>query len=300
MYYLDGKSAFSMYHPVVNLIYIVFTLMITMITFNPYIIGTSWLVSALVWLVTNKENKFIFNIITGLPIIIFTVVIQPIFSNTGTTVLFYINDKAVTLEAYMYGIVMGVLFVTVIQWIGCCRAFIDSEKLYYLFGRIAPLLGLTFSMILRFIPLLRSRYREIHDAQMAMGRHSTSTKKLDQLRQYLKEISILISWSLENSIETSKSMESRGFGLKGRTTYHLYRLKKSEIGLIAILLIILCIALCIIVTGKVTVYYMPVILFPQNSIWTYVVCLLLFIIGLLPVWCELLAKYKLNKNFLRE
>ncbi len=44
----------------------------------------------------------------------------------------------------MYGIVMGVLFVTVIQWIGCCRAFIDSEKLYYLFGRIAPLLGLTF------------------------------------------------------------------------------------------------------------------------------------------------------------
>ena len=72
----------------------------------------------------------------GLPIILFTVVIQPIFSNTGTTVLFYINDKAVTLEAYLYGIVMGVLFVTVIQWIGCSRVFIDSEKLYYLFGKI--------------------------------------------------------------------------------------------------------------------------------------------------------------------
>lgn len=300
MYYLGGKSAFSVYHPAVNLIYIAFVLIITMITLNPYIIGTSWLVSAIVWFVTNKENKFIINIITGLPIIIFTVVIQPIFSNTGTTVLFYINDKAVTLEAYIYGAVMGVLFVTVIQWIGCCRVFIDSEKLYYLFGRIAPLLGLTFSMILRFIPLLRSRYREIHDAQIAMGRHRLSAKKLDQVRQYLKEISILISWSLENSIETSKSMESRGFGLKGRTTYHLYHLKKTEIGLIAVLFTALCASFCIIITGKVSVYYMPAVVFPPNKIWTWGICFMLFIIGLFPVWCELLAKYKLNKNFLQE
>ncbi len=80
MYYLDGKSAFSMYHPVVNLIYIVFTLMITMSNFLILILLVHHgLFSALVWLVTNKENKFIFNIITGLPIIIFTVVIQPIF-----------------------------------------------------------------------------------------------------------------------------------------------------------------------------------------------------------------------------
>lgn len=300
MYYLGEKTAFSMYHPAVNLIYIAFVLIITMITLNPYIIGTSWFVSAVVWFVTNKENKFIVNIIMGLPIIIFTVMIQPIFSNTGTTVLFYINDKAIMLEAYIYGIVMGILFVTVIQWIGCCRVFIDSEKLYYLFGRIAPLLGLTFSMILRFIPLLRSRHREIHDAQIAMGRYHSSVKKLDRLRQYLKEISILISWSLENSIETSKSMESRGFGLKHRTTYHLYHLKKAEIGLIAILFIALCTACCIIVMGKVSVYYMPAVIFPQNKIWTWGICFMLFIIGLFPVWCELSAKYKLNKNFLQK
>lgn len=292
MYYLGEKSAFSVYHPAVNLIYIGFVLIITMITFNPYIIGTSWLVSAIVWFVINQENKFVVNIIMGLPMILFTVVIQPIFSNTGTTVLFYINDKAVTLEAYLYGIVMGVLFVTVIQCIGCSRVFIYSEKLYYLFGKIAPLLGLTFSMILRFIPLLQSRYREIHDAQMAMGRHGASVKKLDRLRQYLKECSILISWSLENSIETSKSMESRGFGLKGRKTYHLYYLKKSEIALIVVLLIMLCTALCIIVMGKVSVYYMPAVVFPQNMIWTWSVCFIIGVIGLLPVWCELLAKYK--------
>lgn len=300
MYCLGEKSAFSIYHPAVNLMYMFFVLSITMITLNPYIIATSWIVSAVVWFVVNKENKFTFNILIGLPIIIFTVMIQPIFSNTGTTVLFYINDKAVTLEAYIYGVVMGVLFVTVIQWIGCCRVFMDSEKLYYLFGKIAPSLGLTFSMTLRFIPLLKSRYREIHDAQIGMGRHRLSVKKIDQLRQYLKEISILISWSLENSMETSKSMESRGFGLKGRKTYHLYHLKKSEIGLIAFLAIMLFIVLCIIIKGSVTVYYMPVILFPQSRIWTWIVCLLLVVIGLLPVWCEWFTKYKLNKNFLQE
>ncbi len=42
-------------------------------------------------------------------------------------------------------------------------------------------------MILRFIPpLLRSRYREIHDAQMAMGRHSTSAKKIRPIKTIFK------------------------------------------------------------------------------------------------------------------
>ena len=123
-------------------------------------------------------------------------------------------------------------------------------------------------------------------------------KKLDQLRQYLKrnfnsDFVVVRKFYRDVKINGIKRIWCKG----QNNIYHLYRLKKSEIGLIAILLIILCIALCIIVTGKVTVYYMPVILFPQNSIWTYVVCLLLFIIGLLPVWCKLLAKYKLNKNF---
>jgi len=296
MYYSEQKCAFSACHPAVNFTYILSVLTITITTLNPFIIGISCFISLIVWFIIKNEKKLLFHFITAIPIILFTMIIQPIFSNTGTTILFYINDKGITLEAFIYGMIVGIMLITVIQWIGCCTIFIDSEKLYFLFGKIAPVLGLTFSMILRFIPLLQSRYEEIYDAQAAMGRHSADKKSLYRIKQFLKEISILISWSLENSIETSKSMESRGYGLKGRKTYHLYLLKKSDIIIIAVQMAAFALSIWIIFTGKATTYYMPTVILPKNLIWTAVVCLLLTLTGLLPIWYEISARLKRIRN----
>jgi len=33
----------------------------------------------------------------------------------------------------------------------------------------------------------------------------------------------MVTWSLENAIETADSMKSRGYGLKGRTAFSIYR-----------------------------------------------------------------------------
>ena len=85
------------------------------------------------------------------------------------------------------------------------------------------MLGLTLSMIFRFIPLLKARFREISMGQRCMGRHVTGGF-MAKLRQVTKEVSILISWSLEAAIETSDSMEARGYGLPGRTSFHLFKM----------------------------------------------------------------------------
>ena len=68
--------------------------------------------------------------------------------------------------------------------------------------------------------------------QRCMGRH-TETKFLSRVRQTVKEVSILISWSLESSIETSDSMEARGYGLKGRTSFHLFKFTARDGRLLA-------------------------------------------------------------------
>ena len=57
-----------------------------------------------------------------------------------------------------------------------------------------------------------------------MGRGHDQGSFVQRARQIIKEISILIAWSLEASIESADSMEARGYGLKGRTSFHLFKL----------------------------------------------------------------------------
>lgn len=48
-------------------------------------------------------------------------------------------------------------------------------------------------------------------------------------------LSILVTWALENAIETSDSMRSRGYGLKGRTAFSIYKFTKKDKGLLAVM-----------------------------------------------------------------
>ncbi len=41
-------------------------------------------------------------------------------------------------------------------------------------------------------------------------------------------LSIMISWALENAIETADSMKSRGYGLKGRSAFSIYKMTKRD------------------------------------------------------------------------
>ena len=41
-------------------------------------------------------------------------------------------------------------------------------------------------------------------------------------------VSILVTWALENAIETADSMKSRGYGLKGRTAFSIYRFNRRD------------------------------------------------------------------------
>lgn len=61
-----------------------------------------------------------------------------------------------------------------------------------------------------------------------MGRDVSEGRLLDRIKYGLQMLSILVTWSLENAIETSDSMRSRGYGLRGRTAFSVYRFTKRD------------------------------------------------------------------------
>lgn len=142
-----------------------------------------------------------------------------------------------------------------------------SDKFIYLFGKAAPVLGLTLSMIFRFIPLLKSRFAEISTGQKCMGR-GQQKGFIRKTRLILKEVSILISWSLEASIETADSMEARGYGLRGRTSFHLFKFTMRDFKALAAIAVTGGISAAGCIMGKTSMYYYPVIKAGEFDIMT--------------------------------
>lgn len=253
-----NAEEFTDMHPLVNFLYFSYILVLTMITMNPYMLTISFVMSVLLSLLFCKTGLLKRNARIAVLILVFSVVVQPLFTHSGSTPLFYINDSPVCLENYIYGLAAAVLLIAAINWCGIMESFLDSEKWLYLFGRFSPRLALTFSMILRFIPLMRQRYKMIHEGQLGMGRCYESSVTA-ALRQRVKELSVLITWSLEAAMETAASMSSRGYGLKGRTSYHRYKLNKSDIFLIMLMSILFFIIAAVILSGGMRFYYLPVV-----------------------------------------
>ena len=102
-----------------------------------------------------------------------------------------------------------------------------------------------------------------------------------KLRQATKEVSILISWSLEAAIETSDSMEARGYGLPGRTSFHLFRMSPSDWKVLVITMAAGLIGVAGCIMGRTSINFYPEIVPMQWDLVMIVIfvayCLLLSI-----------------------
>lgn len=263
-----GESAESYRcHPLLNLAYYAFIIGLTMFSNHPAFLLSSFVMAWVYSMILRGKKALRFNCLVLLPAIFLTVLLNTLNVHNGVTVLFYLNGNRITLEAIVFGFVQALVLSGVIIWFSCFTAVVTADKFIYLFGRVLPVIALTLSMVLRFIPLLQSRFRQISAAQRCMGRGGKDVGLIGRLRQFAKELSILIAWSLEASIESADSMEARGYGLHGRTSFHLFRLSGGEGGVLAVMLLCggLCSAACAL--GKTNIYYYPTILLPPLSLF---------------------------------
>jgi energy-coupling factor transport system permease protein len=164
-----------------------------------------------------------------LPMLIVTALINPAFNHEGETILMYLRDgNPLTLESIAYGIAAALMLITVVSWFSCYSKTMTSDKLVYLFGRLIPALSLVLSMALRFAPRFKAQIKIISDAQKCIGRDVSNGNVIGRARRGIRIISIMVTWALENAIETADSMRCRGYGLPGRTAFSVFRFDRRD------------------------------------------------------------------------
>ena len=120
------------------------------------------------------------------------------------------------------------MLCAVLLWFVCYNRVLTSDKFVYLFGRVIPALSLVLSMTLRFVPRFKQQMDTVRQAQFCIGRDASSGSVWQRARKAVTIFSIMVTWALENAIETADSMKSRGYGLKGRTAFSIYRLDSRD------------------------------------------------------------------------
>ncbi len=278
------KDTFSTYHPFVNLVYFVFVIGVTIFVMHPVVLGISFFSSFIYSIKLNGKRAIKFNLIYMIPMLLIAALINPLFVHEGSTILAYFyNDNPLTLESIAYGATSALMLVSVIMWFSCYNVVMTSDKFIYLFGRVIPGLSLILSMVLRFVPRFKNQTKVISNAQKCIGRDVTNGNMINRLKHGLKIISIMVTWALENGVDTADSMNARGYGLRGRTSFSNFRFDSRDKLLTLNISILMFIIMLGIFKGYTYIRFYPTIKLVEFSIMSMIIFVSFFMVCCIPI-----------------
>ncbi len=287
-----NRDAFSSCHPGVNLAFFAATLGMTMFISHPVCLLIS-LTTGLMYLRYLKGTRGMLRQVGYLlPFLLAMTLLNPLFNHEGMTILGYLpNDNPITLEAIAFGVGSSVMMAASIVWFNSLNEIFTSDKIIYLFGRVIPSLSLLISMTLRFVPRFKDHLQRVWLAQQAYCADKTAK---DKLRSALSAFSATVSWALEQSIISADSMKSRGYGLKGRTAFSIYRFDRRD-GLLLTVLLVLCAGVIIpAAAGELSWSYYPQMTGTLTGTTQYLIWFCYGGACLLPLIIDLLEDIKWN------
>jgi len=239
-----------------------------------YILGFS------IYLIKLKGfNKYFDDIKFFLFISIIITLINPIFNQRGRNVLIKFSTRVITLEAVVYGLVLAFMLLAIILLFQVFDKTVDSHKFIYVFSKFVPKSAFLSNMALRYIPLMKSRFNSL----LEIKAKSREYKRLkDKIKIWGKVLSTLLTWSFEEAIVTADSMKSRGYGLKKRSNYRIFKWRYKDY-LAIVLLSILTLSLLIYKFSDLLTYEVyPVLTNINTNFLSILGYLLVFILAILP------------------
>ena len=167
---------FESCHPAVNFLFFAAVIYGSVAFQHPVFLAISCLCAFAFSMKRTGKRAVIFNLCL-LPLVVCFALYYSSYHHFGVTVLKqnFIGNN-LTVESFVYGLVIGLRFATLCMWLEAIFRVVTSDKVVYLFGRVSPRLSLFLTILLRFIPRVGREARKIYLAQKGIGRGSKQGK----------------------------------------------------------------------------------------------------------------------------
>ena len=280
-------NSFAKLHPVTKSAFFICAFVLTLCAANP-VFSIISLCAVLLYSMLDGVRAFFSSLKLAVVITVLVSVFNMLFAHYGVDVLFTVKDVEFTLEALFYGFNQGLVMSAVMLWFKVMSYTVDSAETAYLL-RFAPKLALLFSMVLGFLPRFKNKLGDIRDAQKGLSHSEPQTSK-SKMKTAVRNLSALISYSLESSIITADSMSARGYNPKCSSRLR-YKLSKRDIIYLALFIAAFALTIFAQVTDKIGFIFEPRIYFATDSIVYYFIFAAVMLLPLIiEVWEVLLWK----------
>ena len=304
-------------HPGVYLLYYFIMVLFAFIFSDPYFVVT-FLVLLLVLIALQGVSHELKNIMKlFIPLSILIMILNPLLNRTGAHKIYLWSGFFITYEAIAYGILMSLALLIVILVFSSYNRSVSYQEMLYIFSKKLPIISMIIVMALRFIPLINSRAIEVqklnnlknNGIEMDVGDADAldldefnsnintdyDSKLVNKLKSnkrvaaIIKEaktlgkiMGITVSWSLEESMFTAKSMKARGYNATERTSYLSYKFSNADFAFIALIIVTVGIIIIGLLHGVGMINIYPSIDFKFSNL-PFNIYYLAFIIFLLPL-----------------
>lgn len=283
---------FEDYNPLALFIYFMSVALLIMFSLHPYINIASFIINILMYLYISKDYKLKSHIYYIFLFVFFSV-LNMFFYHDGVTVLFFLNDNPMTLEALLYGVNQSLMIFSTIYLFRTFTFIFTSDKLLYVFSHFSNKIALMLSIVLRYVSLFKIQFNKIEKVYLGIQGDDKKgfTKKL---KSYYLILSVMVTWAIENGIVTSDSMQARAYDTGKRTTYYIFKFKKEDYFLIAFSLL----SFILILSGKALDafkynFYPKIEIY--SNIKTYIFILLFILLNFIGIIIDLLYFEHWNK-----
>lgn len=290
-------DAFSSYHPALLFLYFCGVLFFCMFLTHPVPLVLAFCAELCYSVLLNGAKAVRFQLLGLLPVSLAVALLNPLLNRAGKTILFSAFGGPVTLESLAFGAVYALAFASAVTVFSCFNRVMTSDRLMFLFGRLSPVLSLMFSLTLRFVPRYKAQARTLAEAQKGIGLDPAHGTVPERVRNGAELVSALITWALENAVESADSMKARGFGLRGRTSFSVFVWRKRDRALLAAELASLGVVLLGLLIGVFRSEYIPAIAIAglsEGSVPYYAACALFCFLPVLVNMREILLWNRLK------
>ncbi len=218
----ERHTAFDASHPGVALAYLVVALGLAMFSIQPVLVSLSFTGGLAACACSRGLVRTLLDLRWQLAMVAVIALLNPLFSASGSTELFKVGVRAVYLESVAYGACMGALFMATVLWCQAAAALLGADRVLELAGGVLPTVSLMVSMCMRLVPRFVRKGRRIAAVERAAGRDAGA-------RSHLRTSTVLMAWSMEDSLAAADAMRARGWaGAPRRTRYARYRFTAAD------------------------------------------------------------------------
>ncbi|MDD3985925.1 MAG: energy-coupling factor transporter transmembrane component T [Methanobacterium sp.] len=271
-------------HPAIYIIYYMILIIFAFLINDPFYL-ISFLICLIILIILQGISREFKNMIKFfIPISLLIIIINPLVSHIGITKLFIIGNYYITMESLMYGILLSISLLIVLTIFLCYNNTVSYQEMLYIFSKKFLNISMIIIMAMRFIPLLHYRWKEVNKLYKfnnIRGNGNYKESKIEQIKNTAHVLSVVISWSLEESMVAAKSMKARGYGITNRTNYLYFKFKRIDFYILVIIISCFLISLTGIFYGYGRIEIYPQVLVSYENLIN--IFYLSFLILLLPI-----------------